>query len=199
MKMLARARPEMEKTAIATIISMRVYATCGRWADLIDIVLHAVSGDIGAQRTVVIDSAGGSPLESDGELAHVGRVRGANRAVADRHSAVISYTLLIGAALGVIDIGESGGDIAGGGDLGPIVKADAFELFEHDLGGAGVFARQAHHEHAVIYGADDAAAHDGEDNGGNNDLNQGAGSLGFPSGRELVCCAAGFFSCGQAR
>src|ERR1041384_2359947 len=109
MKMVPRARLAIAKTAIPIMRSIKLQARWELGPGLIHIILHPVFGDVGRQRSIVINPARSGPLDGNVKLAHIAAVAGAERARADGHSAVIDCTLLVGWRLGIIHVSKRAG------------------------------------------------------------------------------------------
>src|SRR5581483_7148236 len=174
-KMVARAIPLMEKMPVATINSTKVMPRLFAAAGLINIILDPVLGHVGAQRTGVSQAAEIGPSDAHIELADAGRIgrcRASECREANRHRPVIGSALGTAGRGGVIRGGERRRNETRIGHLRPVIKTDGLKLLQQDLGGALIFAGDAHDAQAVIDGTDDAGAGNRNDTSGDHHLDQ---------------------------
>src|SRR5438105_10083632 len=110
---LERPRPLMAKMATPTSISVSVQAARAEDRDLVNIILHPITGDVGDQTASAIDAAC-PPAQRKCDLAHIGRITwrsadAAARGVGERINAqgsAIHDALLAGRRLRIIHISE---------------------------------------------------------------------------------------------
>src|SRR5579884_3882268 len=122
MKIVAKARPLIEKTPTAIIISTRVQPR-RRLAALVNIVLDSIQSHVGAQGAGMRKPAGIGPSQADGKLAKaVLVIRGRADEIRDGngHGAVIGSAGL-GRSL-VVNRRKSRRDEAVVGNLVPVIK-----------------------------------------------------------------------------
>src|SRR5260221_13524628 len=158
-KMVARARPLMENTPTAIVISTSVQADCFFRGILIDIILDAILADVGREGACVADSARVGPLQRHRKLAHIDGVTRSDSAEhrrANSQSAEIGHPLAVCGGGRVVILGKTGRNETAAGDLVPVVKPDALEALNHDLGRSLVFSSYPHDEQAVVYRVDHA-------------------------------------------
>src|SRR5688572_24186766 len=119
---LISARPVIEKTPTATIISTRVWPRRLGFDGLINIVLHAVLGDVGGESPGARELARRGPRQGHSDLSHlvavVGRVV---RKWSDGKCAVIRDAIGTCGRLRIVLGGECCRDKAVGVDLRPAV------------------------------------------------------------------------------
>src|SRR4051812_33557215 len=109
-KIVLRAKPATENTAVATIISTSVKAESFFENRLIDIELNAVLGDKRRIGAMVGDPAVG-PVQTDGHKAQARiDVGTANSRRTSRDSPKVGDSLLPSGGLGIVYTRKSGGD-----------------------------------------------------------------------------------------
>src|ERR1043166_1664063 len=187
-KMVARAKPLMEKTPTPTVISASVQPDLDLRLDLIYIVLDAVFGDVGCDGSRMGDAAGIGPLQRHRELAHVSGVAGCAAAegrVAYPELTVINDALGVRAIARIVGFGEAGGNKVRCGNLVPIVEPDAFQPLHHHLSRALLLPGDAHHQQAVIDGAHHPAPEHSNDCGSHHYFGERNATVGLFAKRDL--------------